>query len=152
MEGTRVKDRERVGVSGTYREDVVIRQFANQSRHSLEVVIDPAEQNGLVADHDARLQQLLAGQGCDPRDLVGVVEVRVQRDRLARLLCHVGNVDQGVHPAVRAVDDAAGRHRKALGGEAEAADVGDADEPLADQAEVLWHEIVRVAARHDDVV
>jgi len=81
-----------------------------------------------------------------------VVEVRVQGNRLPSLLSHVRNVDQSVDPAIGPVNDAARRHSKPLGGEPEATDVGNADQPLANEPQVLWHEVVRVAPGHHDVV
>lgn len=143
----------RVGGGGcTYRENVVVGQSPYQRRHRLGVVVDAPQQHALVANSHACLVEPLRGHLCDPRDLVGVVEVRVEGHGLARRLGLLGDINEGIRPPVRAVDQAARGDRQALGGEAEPADVRDADEALADHPDVLGLQVVRVSARDDNVL
>lgn len=76
----------------------------------------------------------------------------MQRDGLPRGPRPRRDARQRRRPPVAGVEDAAGRDGETLGREAEAADVRDGDEPLADVLELLRVEVVRVAARDDDVL
>lgn len=135
-----------------YRGDVIISQAPDQPAHSLHIIIHTPQQHRLISHRDPGLQQLLRRLRRDPRDLVRVVEVRMHRDTFPRGPRPRRDAGQGRQPPVAGVEEAAGRHRQALGGEAEPADVRDIDETLADVLDVLWIEIVGVAARDHDVL
>ena len=71
-------------VSSTHWDDIDVRQSPNQGRHRLNIVIDTSQQDTLVPDGDTCLQQFLRGLLRDPRNLAGVIEVRVNRHRFPR--------------------------------------------------------------------
>ncbi|MNS75214.1 hypothetical protein D3C72_1087180 [compost metagenome] len=131
--------------------DVDVAQALDQELHRLVAVVDVALQHALVADVDAAVEEHVHRLLGDPGDLVGVVEVRVEGDLLAQLLAERGHFGQGVEPGgVR--DDLHRHHGRALGGEADAADVGEVQQRLADVLEVGGRQLVHVATRDDDVL
>ena len=138
--------------SNTYRGDIVVCKLTNQRSHGVDIIVDAAKKDGLVADGNARLQKLLASHLGHPGDLVGVVEVGMEGDGLACLLGLVGDADKGVDPAIRLIEDTAGGYGKTLGGKSETTDVRDTNQSISNKLQVLGHEIVRVPARHHDVV
>ena len=89
-----------------YRLDVVVHQHPKQRTHGLHVIIDAAKQHRLVADADPFLVEALAGLAGDPRDLVGMVEVRMQSHALSLPARLAGNGDERVEPAVATVEEA----------------------------------------------
>lgn len=126
----------------TYWRDVVVRELTNERAHRLDVVVDAAQQDSLVAHSDALLQQALARELGDPADLVWMVDVRVQSDTLAGALRSIRYVDQRREPAVTIVQEASGSHGQPLGRETEAADVGHANEALADLVQLVGFQVV----------
>lgn len=78
--------------------------------------------------------------------------MRMPRHGFPSLLRLVRNMNQGVHPSVRLIEHPAGGDRQPFRGESEALDIGHGDEPLADHGQLLGLEVVRVAARDDDVL
>ena len=136
----------------TYRGDIIVSQASDQCRHSLEIIVDTPQQHTLIANGHARLQEPLRRHFGDPRELVRVVEVRVDGHRLPRPPCLVGDVNDGRRPAIFGIEQARGSDRQALGGEAEAADVRDTNEALADHLDVLWLQEIRVSAGNNNVL
>lgn len=76
----------------------------------------------------------------------------MQGDRLPGPPRGGGDLGQGGGPPVVRVQQAGGRDGQPLGGEPEPTDVRDPDEALADGPDVLRLEVVRVAARDDNVL
>lgn len=94
----------------TYREHRHISELPDEARHGVNVIVHAPEQNRLVPDNDTSLKELLASHLRNPGDLIGMVEVRVQRHGLARLLGLVGDADESVDPRVSRVEDPVGAH------------------------------------------
>src|SRR5699024_6751556 len=84
----------------TYRENSHIGELPDETRHGIDVVVDAPEQDGLVTNHDTSLKKLLASLFGDPRDLVGMVEMRMKGHGFASLLGLVGDGNHGIDPLV----------------------------------------------------
>jgi hypothetical protein len=100
---------------------------------------------------DAALEELVHGALGDLRDLARVVEVRVEDDLLVQLAPVLDDARERVRP--RLVGEDLLRHDgRALGREAHAPHVLDAEQRLADERDLLGAQLVHVAARDDDVL
>ncbi|MBP1741035.1 MAG: hypothetical protein H6Q48_3328, partial [Deltaproteobacteria bacterium] len=57
-------------------------ELLHQIPDGLGVVIDPFEKNGLAAERDAGIRERSTGKGCFRRDLVRVIEMGVDEQRV----------------------------------------------------------------------
>jgi hypothetical protein len=129
---------------GSYGNYVIVSELTNQGRHGSDIVVHPTQQDSLVAYRDACLR--------NPRDLVRVVEVRVQRHRFSNGLTLVGDRYESAGPLIVRIQYTTGRHRQAFGGKTKAADVGHGDQALPDHVELVRLEVIGVPARDHNVM
>ena len=133
------------------RVDVDVAEAPAEQRHRLDAVVDPPLQHALVAHGDAALEQLVHRRLGDRRDLARVVEVGVEHDLLVAAAPLLHDPGQRVRPGVVG-QDLLRHHRRSLGRVAHPPDVVDRQQRLADLRDLLGPQLVRVAARDDDVL
>ena len=106
----------------------------------MDAVVDPGQQDGLVADGQARPGQLVDGPAHLRGDLVGVVEVEVDPERVV-LLEHLAQL----------VVDPLGQEDRHPRADPDDLDVGDLAEPAQDRLEQLGGQGQAVAAADQHV-
>ena len=112
-------------------------QFPDKVGHCLHVVVNPSKQNGLVSHRDTSLEESPACHLCDPGNLIGMIEVRMQSNTLAPFLRLVGHRDQCVRPTVTAVEETIWGHGESFGSKTNAPNVVHAKQPLANHPELF---------------
>jgi hypothetical protein len=89
-------------------------------------IIDTIEKHRLVTHDYSVLEKTIGSFASDPRDLIDMVDVRMQTDLLGHLSAFVRELDEGVCPGIGFVCYAAWGHSKAFGSETNALNVRDA--------------------------
>lgn len=69
------------------------------------------------------LEQAIGCFTCDPRDLVDMIDVRVQAHLFGHVSAFIGKFDESIGPRIRFISDAARGHSQTLGSETDALDV-----------------------------
>jgi hypothetical protein len=106
----------------TYRLNVDLCECLDKLRQSIGVVVDTLEQYRLVAHDNTMLEQVVRCLLRDPRNLTGMVDVRMEADLLPKFSAFLREAYQGFRP-IFALDDSTWSHSKTLGGESDALDI-----------------------------
>lgn len=117
--------------------DIHVSQADNKGFHCRDVVIDSAEKDRLVSHHNTLLKELLRSLSGDPGDFIRVVEMGMQRNRLAHLFPHIGNINQCRGPGIALIKDPRWANSEALGCVSEAFDVWNRKETFTDVVELF---------------
>lgn len=137
---------------GSYRLDVVISELSNQRTHRHQIIIDALQQHSLITDNNTISKQLLRSLSADPAEFAWVAEMSVNRNLLAHLLALVRQADQLLSPHILRIESSTGRNAEALCSDAETAYVGNCEEAVTDEAQLVGEEVVGITARDDDVL
>lgn len=132
--------------------DVEVCESAEESGHCGYIVVDGSEEYGLISDYDAAFEEIFGGTFGGPGYLARVVEVRMHGDLFAHRTAEITKGDEGVGPAIVAIEDSHRADGEAFCRESDAFDVGDREEAFADELKLGGLEVVRVAAGDDDVL
>jgi hypothetical protein len=97
------------------------------------------------------LGEAIRGAAGDGGDLARMIEMGVDHHVLVQAAAKGCDRGQGFNPGVIG-QDLLRKHGEALGGVADAADIGHRQQALADEADVLGLEVIGVAAADDDVL
>ena len=106
----------------------------------VDAVVDPRQQHGLIPDRDARPGELVDRPADLGRDLVGVIEMEIDPDRVIALE-HLAQL----------VIDALGHEDRNAGADPDDFDVGDLPDAADDRFEELGRERQAVTAADQDV-
>lgn len=132
--------------------NIDVSQAVNKGFHCRDVIVDAAKKDRLVSHRNTLLKELLRSASGDPGDLIRVVEVGMQSNRLTHLFSHIGNGNQSRAPRITRIKDARWANSKALGCVTETFNVWDREETFTDIIELFRRQVIRVATRNHYVV
>lgn len=112
-----------VGLIDIVRLNVQIGEFANQRGHGGEVVIDAFEEDGLVPYCHSALKEISGCSFGGPGDFLRIVEMCVHCDLLSNRATEVAESNEGVCPAIVAIEDSHGTGCEAFGCKADPLDM-----------------------------
>ena len=139
-------------MEGSYWLDIHVSQADNKPFHCRDVIVDPAKKDRLVSHGNTLFKELLRSVLGGPGDFIRMVEVGMQRNRLAHLFPHIGNSNQSRAPCITRIKNARWANSKALGCVTEAFNVRDREETFTDIVELFRGKVIRVSTRNHDVV